>query len=82
MLIIHCEGGIIQSVCTDNEELLKLFNHHLVVIVDYDTEGAEPYDLISVKQGLDKDARCVDALVSTIEVGLAAIDTRDLREKL
>ena len=45
-IYVTVEGGLVTSVCTDEEMLI---DHH-VVIVDYDTEGADEDELSDVVQ--------------------------------
>lgn len=47
ILFVTIEGGICQGVCSPTPEALKNVK---VVLIDYDTDGAEPGDLTPVKQ--------------------------------
>ena len=49
MLIIALEGGLVSSISTDNDELRALLNNEGVAVIDYDTEGADKDEIISVK---------------------------------
>jgi len=63
MLIITCEGGLVQSVNSDDPALIG----QEVVIVDYDAEGSDDY--VEIPQG---DGTTADACINKTEVYLAA----------
>ena len=60
-LLITVEGGLVQSV-SSNIPIDATY-----VILDYDTEGADPEDIVAVPQG---EGLTVDALMS----GLLTVD--------
>ena len=65
-IVIHLEGGLVQSVSSDTELDAE------VVVLDYDTEGVEPEELHPVPQsGSLTDTQ--DAYIS----GRGAIETTD-----
>lgn len=45
MVLIEVNGGVLQSVSSDNPEMLKLLEQENVVLVDYDIEGATEDEL-------------------------------------
>jgi len=73
MLIITCEGGLVQSVNSDDPTLIG----QEVVIVDYDAEGSDDY--VEVPQG---DGATSDACVSKDEIYPAAADIVKFLETL
>lgn len=76
LLVISMEGGLVTAVCTDQPERLKDFR---VVVVDYDTDDADPKDLNDVIQA--------DGSVSEAYIGNwgppeeLTIDADDLRKQ-
>lgn len=63
MLVITVEGGLVQSVSSDD----PVEQGNEAVVIDYDAEGADPADVERIPQG-DGDAD--DAVVSRMEVGI------------
>lgn len=49
MLIITVEGGLVSSVTTDDKVLQELLNIDRVAVLDYDTDGADENELITVR---------------------------------
>lgn len=66
MIYIALEGGIVQSVCTDEPDMIG----KRIVLVDYDTEGADESELTCVKQ---PDGELVLAFVQPITITEAQI---------
>jgi hypothetical protein len=67
-LAIVLEGGLVQDVLTANP---KMFGD--VVVIDYDTEGADDDEITKVPQGKGKCKDC-DAIVHLPEIGKPKID--------
>jgi len=49
MLIITLEGGLVSSVVTDDEALRTRLNVERVAILNYDTEGADEAELMTIR---------------------------------
>jgi hypothetical protein len=62
MIVIAIEGGLVQSVSSDDPDLVG----KAVTIIDYDAEGADPDEVERVPQGR---GRTADATISSHEVG-------------
>lgn len=62
MIVVTLEGGLVQSVSSDEPDMVG----KAVTIIDYDAEGADPGDVERVPQGRGKTA---DAIISMQEVG-------------
>jgi hypothetical protein len=62
MIVITLEGGLVQSVSSDDPDLVG----KAVTIIDYDAEGADPDEVERVPQGR---GRTADATISRHEVG-------------
>lgn len=82
MLCIVLEGGMVQSVVTND---LNALSDLQIMVIDYDTDGADDRDLIQVRQQDGKMAEAYghhDTLEqSGIDLGevAAAIDEKDAR---
>jgi hypothetical protein len=79
MLAIVLEGGLIQSIITDDAALAARLNAERILCIDYDTEGSDPADLTPVHQD---DGGIASAYVVEREVELATINTAQLLEDL
>ena len=44
-IVIQVEGGIVQDICSNSQSPIKAY------IVDYDTEGADWYELMTTSDG-------------------------------
>lgn len=62
MIVITIEGGLVQSVSSDDPRLVG----EAVAVVDYDAEGADPEEIHQVPQG-EGDAE--EATIGFQEVG-------------
>jgi hypothetical protein len=62
-IVVHLEGGIVQSVSSDKPIEAK------VVIIDYDTEGADPKEIYKIPQSVDP-FKTSDALVAFVDIGI------------
>lgn len=49
MLIVTLEGGLVSSVSSDDPALIEQLNRDGVAVLDYDTDGADDDELLSVK---------------------------------
>ena len=65
-LLIVVEGGVVQDVVCDQRDVFER-----ILLVDYDTDGAESKDLFEVEQA---DGSTVEALVRDIAPCRPAID--------
>ncbi|MFZ4397442.1 MAG: hypothetical protein ACOYOU_17655 [Kiritimatiellia bacterium] len=63
MIVITLEGGLVQGISTDDPKLVG----EKVVVLDYDTEGADPDEVVQVPQGK---GRTEEATISSHEVGV------------
>jgi hypothetical protein len=63
MIVIAIEGGLVQSVSSDDPDLVG----KAAMIIDYDAEGADPDEVERVPQGR---GRTADATISSHEVGM------------
>ncbi len=73
MIAIVCEGGLVQAVVTDDPAQVGM----KVLVIDYDTEGADEITCVRQEDGED-----ADACVHWDSVGLASIDLRRVQEDL
>jgi hypothetical protein len=62
MIVVTVEGGLVQSVSSDDPILVG----REVVVIDYDAEGADPGEIACVPQ---PDGKAEDALVHRHAVG-------------
>jgi hypothetical protein len=69
-LYIVIEGGCVQSVCSDDP---AAFAGVEVVVIDYDTEGADAADITPVCQG---DGTSEPAIVGRWGVDAATVEVR------
>ena len=67
-LAVVLEGGLVQSIVSDQPDNMPIGE---VMVIDYDTEGAEDERIFCVPHG---DGTSVDAVVHTLSVGQAEID--------
>ena len=70
------DGGLVQCLTADrpNDVLPITF-----MVIDYDTEGSSPEELVEVPQG---DGEMSDAFARVVELGQAAIDLDAVLEQL
>lgn len=71
-IAIIVEGGFVQSVVTDDPDLARKLQ---IAIVDYDTDGADDDDIVSVKQS---DGTEADAAVHPMTCDLATVPFTDI----
>ena len=62
MIVITLEGGLVQSVSSDDPSMVG----HEVVIIDYDSEGADREEIEHVPQGGETE----EATISLHSVGV------------
>ena len=62
MIVITVEGGLVQGVSSDDPKLVG----HEVVVIDYDSEGADREEIEHVPQGKGETE---EATISLREVG-------------
>jgi len=84
MLIITLEGGFVSSVSSDDPELVAMLNSSGVAVLDYDIEGADSQDLISVRQYTRPGQTGVEyeALAQQIFAEESQVDTKALERRL
>lgn len=75
MIVITIEGGLVQSVSSDDPRLVG----EAVAVVDYDAEGADPEEIHQVPQG-EGDAE--EATIGFQEVGATYGPVGDLVRSL
>jgi hypothetical protein len=75
MIVIAIDGGLVQSVSSDDPRLVG----EAVAVVDYDAEGADPEEVVKVPQG---EGDTEDAAVSFQEVGATYGPVGDLVRSL
>ena len=63
MICIVLEGGLVQSVSSDD----PAEQGKQVVVIDYDAEGADPEEIQQVPQG---DGETADSVISKHEIGV------------
>ncbi len=63
------DGGIIQAVVAENPELMNNIN---LVLMDYDTDGADEHDLVAVPQGDGREEAA--AYMRELDITKARID--------
>lgn len=63
-ILVVLEGGLVQSVCIGSRELREQVGN--AVVIDYDTEGADADEIVSIPQS---DGTTADAVVRTEPVG-------------
>jgi hypothetical protein len=63
MIIITIEGGLVQGVSSDDPTLVG----QEVIVIDYDTEGADPDEVVAVPQDQGKTE---DATIGRHEIGV------------
>lgn len=63
MIVITVEGGLVQGISSDDPTLVG----HPVVVIDYDSEGADPDEVEQVPQG---NGKVEEATISSHEVGV------------
>ena len=84
MLIMTLEGGMVGSIMSDDPDLIAWLNRDGVAVIDYDTDGTDAADLVSVKF-LTVPGQPVfvkQAAGHLEEVGLTLIDTANLMQVL
>ena len=74
MIAVVLEGGLVSAVVTDNAELLGTG----VVIIDYDTEGADEDEITAVVQ---PDGKTSDACVWFDDITQAGIEIPQYQER-
>ena len=72
-LVIALEGGLVQAVVTDQSDLLG----KEVLVIDYDTEGADPDEISLIPQ---EDGSIAEACTRWVPVSLASIDIENIAE--
>jgi hypothetical protein len=63
MIVITIEGGLVQSVSSDDPRLVG----EAVAVIDYDAEGADPEEIHQVPQG---EGETAEATIGRHEVGV------------
>lgn len=71
------EGGLVQSIVSDSPEKLPPMK---MIIIDYDTDGANEEDLVSVPQG--KDRKETEAFAGIWSIGQTGIDLAAVVQQL
>ena len=62
MIVVTVEGGLVQGVSSDDPAMVG----HELVVIDYDSEGADPDEVEQVPQGR---GQTEDAMISLKDVG-------------
>lgn len=74
-IVVALEGGLVTAIVTDCPELKGID----VFVVDYDTEGCDPDELVSIVQG---DGSSVDARAYADGIETARIDVDALEDAI
>ncbi len=56
-ILVVLEGGLVQSVCIGSRELREQVGN--AVVIDYDTEGADPDEITAIQQSDDTTAEAI-----------------------
>ena len=63
MIVITVDGGLVQGVSSDDQTLVG----RQVIVIDYDTEGADPDEVVAVPQDQGKTE---EATIGRHEIGV------------
>lgn len=83
MLIITVENGLVSSVTTEDQRLREQLNNERVAIIDYDVDGADENELITVRTKVvgDQLPDRTMACGHVEEVGITDIDVYELAKE-
>lgn len=74
-LAVVLEGGIVQSVVSDRPSEIDLFD---LLVIDYDTDGADEQDLVGVTQ---RNGSVVEARVYSPDIERDTIDLENIHQE-